>query len=112
MGQTHAGKVAIVTGAGRGIGRAVTLGLLQAGASVVAVDIDNLESLLPPGSKRPEKFWEIAPADFRRGLEVNAVSPFAMAQDLADTGVTLNVADDSSGRWFPPHDERSLTRRY
>ena len=183
--QTHAGKVAIITGAGRGIGRAVTLGLLQAGASVVAVDIDrpqfdpnaslllhaaditldetaaaivalaierfgrldilvnnagvNLESLLPPGSKRPDKFWEIAPADFRRVLEVNAVSPFlmtraavapmieqrwgriinvttsldtmfrqgqipyggskaaneahsaAMAGDLADTGVTLNV---------------------
>jgi NAD(P)-dependent dehydrogenase (short-subunit alcohol dehydrogenase family) len=183
--QTHVGKVAIVTGAGRGIGRAVTVALLQAGACVVAVDIDrppletepslllypaditrdetaativataieqfgrldilvnnagvNLESLLPPGSKRPEKFWEIAPDDFRRVLEVNAVSPFlmtraavapmieqrwgriinvttsldtmfrqgqipyggskaaneahsaAMADDLADTGVTLNV---------------------
>jgi NAD(P)-dependent dehydrogenase (short-subunit alcohol dehydrogenase family) len=183
--QTHAGKVAIVTGAGRGIGRAVTLALLQAGASVVAVDIDrpafdadaslmlypaditrdevpaaiiaaaierfgrldilvnnaglNLESLLPPGSERPEKFWDIAPAVFRRVLEVNAVSPFlmtraavvpmigqrwgriinvttsldtmfrqgqipyggskaateahsaAMADDLANTGVTLNV---------------------
>jgi NAD(P)-dependent dehydrogenase (short-subunit alcohol dehydrogenase family) len=124
--QTHAGKVAIVTGAGRGIGRAVTLGLLQAGASVVAVDIDrpefdadpalllypaditrdetaaaiaaqaverfgrldilvnnagvNLESLLPAGSKRPEKFWDIAPGDFRRVLEVNAVSPFLMTR--------------------------------
>ena len=179
------GRVAIITGAGRGIGRAVTLGLLQAGASVVAVDIDppafepeaslllypaditrdetaaaivaatiehfgridilvnnagvNLESLLPAGSKRPEKFWDIAPADFRRVIEVNAVSPFlmtraalapmleqgwgriinvttsldtmfrqgqipyggskaaneahsaAMADDLANTGVTLNV---------------------
>lgn len=124
--QTHAGKVAIVTGAGRGIGRAVTLGLLEAGASVVAVDIDrpefdagpsllpypaditrdetaaaivaktiaqfgrvdilvnnagvNLDSLLPPDTKRPEKFWDIAPADFRRVLEVNAVSPFLMTR--------------------------------
>ena len=34
------GKVAIVTGAGRGIGRAMTLGLLDAGASVVAVELD------------------------------------------------------------------------
>ncbi len=99
----------------------------------------NLESLLPPSSKRPEKFWDIAPADFRRVLDVNAVSPFlmtraavapmleqrwgriinvttsldtmfrqgmipyggskaaneahsaAMADDLANTGVTLNV---------------------
>ncbi len=34
------GKVAIVTGAGRGLGRAMTLGLLDAGASVAAVELD------------------------------------------------------------------------
>jgi NAD(P)-dependent dehydrogenase (short-subunit alcohol dehydrogenase family) len=34
------GKVAIVTGAGRGLGRAMTLGLLDAGARVVAVELD------------------------------------------------------------------------
>ena len=34
------GKVAIVTGAGRGLGRIMTLGLLDAGARVVAVDLD------------------------------------------------------------------------
>jgi 3-oxoacyl-[acyl-carrier protein] reductase len=34
------GKVAIVTGAGRGMGRVMTLGMLDAGASVVAVEID------------------------------------------------------------------------
>jgi len=34
------GKVAIVTGAGRGLGRAMTLGLLEAGASVAAVELD------------------------------------------------------------------------
>jgi NAD(P)-dependent dehydrogenase (short-subunit alcohol dehydrogenase family) len=34
------GKVAIVTGAGRGMGRIMTLGLLDAGASVVAVEVD------------------------------------------------------------------------
>jgi NAD(P)-dependent dehydrogenase (short-subunit alcohol dehydrogenase family) len=34
------GKVAIITGAGRGMGRVMTLGLLDAGASVVAVEID------------------------------------------------------------------------
>ncbi len=34
------GKVAIVTGAGRGRGRVMTLGLLDAGASVAAVELD------------------------------------------------------------------------
>ena len=34
------GKVAIVTGAGRGLGRVMSLGLLDAGASVAAVELD------------------------------------------------------------------------
>ena len=34
------GKVAIVTGAGRGLGRVMTLGLIEAGARVAAVEID------------------------------------------------------------------------
>jgi NAD(P)-dependent dehydrogenase (short-subunit alcohol dehydrogenase family) len=35
------GKVAIVTGAGRGLGRVMTLGLLEAGAKVAAVELDS-----------------------------------------------------------------------
>src|SRR6185503_4315453 len=34
------GKVAIVTGAGRGLGRVMTLGLLAAGARVAATELD------------------------------------------------------------------------
>ncbi len=40
MRGTLDGKVAIVTGAGRGLGRAMTLGLLEAGARVIAVELD------------------------------------------------------------------------
>lgn len=40
MARALDGKVAIVTGAGRGLGRAMTLGLLDAGGSVAAVELD------------------------------------------------------------------------
>jgi NAD(P)-dependent dehydrogenase (short-subunit alcohol dehydrogenase family) len=40
MAATLAGKVAIITGAGRGLGQVMTLGLLQAGASVAAAELD------------------------------------------------------------------------
>jgi NAD(P)-dependent dehydrogenase (short-subunit alcohol dehydrogenase family) len=44
---THNGKVAIVTGAGRGLGETMALGLLAQGALVLAVDVDEapLETL-------------------------------------------------------------------
>jgi 3-oxoacyl-[acyl-carrier protein] reductase len=40
MAGTLDGKVAIVTGAGRGLGQVMSLGLLEAGARVAAVEID------------------------------------------------------------------------
>jgi NAD(P)-dependent dehydrogenase (short-subunit alcohol dehydrogenase family) len=40
MGGTLDGKVAIVTGAGRGLGRVMALGLLAAGACVAGVELD------------------------------------------------------------------------
>src|SRR5262245_55396677 len=39
---THEGRVAVVTGAGRGIGQAICRGLAARGATVVAVDIGDL----------------------------------------------------------------------
>ena len=40
MGDRFEGKVALITGAGSGIGRAIVLRLLDEGASVLAVDVD------------------------------------------------------------------------
>ncbi len=40
MAGTLDGKVVLITGAGRGLGRVMTLGLLNAGAVVAAADID------------------------------------------------------------------------
>jgi NAD(P)-dependent dehydrogenase (short-subunit alcohol dehydrogenase family) len=63
------GKVAIVTGAGRGLGRAMTLGLLDAGARVVAVELDAqpLEETQDAAEDRQagERFYSIV-ADITR----------------------------------------------
>lgn len=40
--QTHAGRVAVVTGAARGIGQALCVGLAESGADVVGIDLEDL----------------------------------------------------------------------
>jgi NAD(P)-dependent dehydrogenase (short-subunit alcohol dehydrogenase family) len=50
---TFAGKVAVVTGASSGIGRAIAAGLAQAGASVVLVSRDAAALAAPPTPSPP-----------------------------------------------------------
>src|ERR1051326_9018532 len=99
MPQPLEGKVAIVTGAGRGLGRVMTLGLLQAGARVAATELDaealdgfgrldillnnagiNMSLFRRPDVKNLGKFWEVTPQEFRRIVEVNVIAAFLMAR--------------------------------
>jgi len=66
------GKVAVVTGAARGIGRATAIALAQEGANIVGIDIS-------------------APVDMRSGVE--AASP----DELKETGQLVQAG---GGRWL------------
>ena len=154
------GRVAIITGAGRGIGRAMALGLIEAGLRVLASDIDAdvLESLrrdaesrgpgeriailaadvgrdesaeaivgaalarfgrldvlvnnagLGPNTVRPgavpgKDFRDMAPADFRRIIEVNTIAPFLMTRAAVKPmieqrwGRIINVTTSLDSMW-------------
>jgi NAD(P)-dependent dehydrogenase (short-subunit alcohol dehydrogenase family) len=75
-----AGKVAIVTGSGRGLGRAYAIALAEAGASVVVNDVD-LETA-------DEVVATIAASGGRAVGEIGAVGPSATAQALVDRAVS------------------------
>jgi NAD(P)-dependent dehydrogenase (short-subunit alcohol dehydrogenase family) len=80
------GKVALVTGAGGGIGRACALALAREGASVVVTDIDG------------------AAADAVRG-EIEAAGGAACARplDVADEGAWRGVVEEARRRWSALH---------
>jgi 3-oxoacyl-[acyl-carrier protein] reductase len=78
------GKVVIVTGAGRGLGRVMTLGLLAAGARVAAVDLDR-DALAET---------------------VDAARPQAAADRL------LDIAADATRDDTPPQIVRAATERF
>lgn len=76
---TLQGKVAIVTGAARGIGRAIALHFLRAGAMVVPVDI------------LPQQDYELA--------EVAAGKVLALQADVADEAQVAAVTDEAVRRF-------------
>ena len=66
------GKVAIVTGASRGLGQAMAIALAQAGANVVGVGQSNMTSTKEEVERAGKKFLEIK-ADLTSTEKVNEI---------------------------------------
>ena len=80
-------QIAIVTGAGRGLGRSHALGLAARGAKVVIVDFD-------PSSEVPAAASEVEAEIRARGGEAMAVGV-----NVSDAGAVQAMADQVLARW-------------
>lgn len=95
------GRVALVTGAGRGLGQAVAVGLAQAGADVACVtrskDVSETASLVAETGRRFASFpCDLAVPEHRRGLVDRAVA------ELGRIDILVNNA--GTGTRFPPEE--------
>src|SRR6266511_1559258 len=86
------GKTALVTGGGRGIGRAIALGLAQEGAEVAVLDIlaDNAEAVRREIEALGVKGLALS-CDLTRRPEVNRAVAEALAQ-LGQLDIVVNNA--------------------
>jgi len=83
------GKVAVVTGAARGIGRASAAALAQAGADVVGIDIAGpISSIMEAAKATPDELSETG-----RMVEATGRRWLGLTADQRDIGALRNAAD-------------------
>ena len=88
MGSRLTGKVAVVTGAGRGIGRGIALLLAQEGAAVVVNDIGGtVDGSGHSASPAEDVAATITAAGGRAVANADSVADYVAAQHLIDTAV-------------------------
>jgi NAD(P)-dependent dehydrogenase (short-subunit alcohol dehydrogenase family) len=88
MGDMLAGRVAVVTGAGRGIGRGVALAMAAAGAKVVVNDYGvSVDGSAPSSGPAYEVVKEIAAAGGEAVASTESVADFAAAGRIVETAI-------------------------
>lgn len=88
--QTHTGRVAVITGAGRGIGQALALGLAARGATIVAVDLKHPEETVATLAERGHTALGLV-ADVSDPAQTAAVGE-RIARELGRVDVLVNNA--------------------